>query len=162
MEDFRKGVSSPVATNRNGVAGYLFTAPAEILYVQFCIPTNWDGENNFDLVIHCVLDADETANDLIDWETSVISIADHENVDTAGVQTPGVNHDIGAVNTIGSFHMVTVVLDYDDATCPINYGDNVSIVLSRTANVGAAGYVAGVIVIDICIGYIMNRLGEPV
>jgi len=155
MENFRKGVASPVAAVRNGVAGFLFSADAEILYVQFCIPKGWNGESDLELILHCVLDADETANDLIDWETSIISVADHEDVDTAATQTPGVNHNIEAYNGAGSFHMVPIVLDYDHATCPIAYGDNVSVTLSRTANVGAAGYVAGVIVIDICLKYDM-------
>lgn len=162
MEDFRKGVASPAAANRNGVAGFLFAADAEILYVQFCVPTDWDGESDMSLVLHCILNADETVNDKIDWETSVVSLADHEDVDTAGTQTPGVEHDIGDVNGAGSLHKVLIVLDYDNGACPISYGDNVSITLSRTANVGAAGYVAGVIVIDICVEYRMDRLGEPV
>jgi len=155
MENFRKGVASPVAVVRSGIAGYLFTADAEILYVQFCVPKGWNGKSDLELILHCVLNADETANDLIDWETSVISIADHEDVDVAGTQTPGANHDIGNFNGAGSFHMVPIVLDYDHATCPINHGDNVSVTLSRTANVGTDGYVAGVIVIDICLKYNM-------
>ena len=55
-----------------------------------------------------------------------------------------------------------ITLDYNDGTCPISTGDNVSITLSRTANVGAAGYVAGVIVIDMCLLYQADKLGEAV
>ncbi|MBU1067293.1 hypothetical protein KKE60_05870 [Patescibacteria group bacterium] len=162
MEDFRRGVSSPTAAIRAGVAGFLFDADAEILYVQFCVPTDWDATSDMTLVIHCVLNADGTANDKIDWETSIVSIADHEDVDTAGTQTPGVEHDIGAVVGAGSFHKVPIIIDYDSGTCPLALGDNISITLSRTANVGAAGYVAGVIVIDICVMYQANKLGEAV
>ena len=162
MENFRQGVAAPTAAKRAGVAGYLFSADAEILYVQFCVPTDWDAASDITLVVHCILNAAETANDKIDWETSIVSLADHEDVDTAGTQTPGVEHDIGAVVGAGSFHKVPIVLDYNDGTCPIALGDNISITLSRTANVGAAGYVAGVIVIDICIEYQSNKLGEAV
>lgn len=155
MEQFRKGGTAPTETIRGKVAGFLFNAANEVLHVQFCPPLDWNGASDLTLILHCVLNADETANDLIDWETSVISVADREDVDTAGVQTPGVNHDIEAFNGAGILHMVPIVLDYDHATCPINKGDNVSVELSRTANVGNAGYVAGVIVIDICLVYDM-------
>jgi len=162
MENFRKGGTAPTEAVRAGVAGFLFDADAETLYVQFCVPTDWDAASDMILVLHCVLVADETANDKIDWETSVVSIADHEDVDVAPVQTPGAAHDIVAVIAQGSFHKVNITLDYDNGTCPISAGDNVSIALSRTANVGAAGYVAGVIVIDICVMYQANKLGEAV
>lgn len=162
MENFRRGVAAPTATVRDGVAGYLFAADAETLYVQFCVPTNWDGMSDIDLVLYCVLDADEAVNDIIDWETSVVSIADHEDVDVAGTQTPGANHNIGAFNGAGTLHKVAIILDYDSGACPINYGDNVTVEMSRTANVGQAGYVAGVIVLDICIEYQSNKLGEPI
>lgn len=162
MEDFRKGVASPTATVRGNVAGFLFDADAEILYVQFCVPKSWDGESDIDIVVYCVLNADEAVGDDIDWETSVVSVADHEDVDIAGTQTPGASHDIGSYNGAGSFHKVTITLDYDDGTCPIAHGDNVTIELSRTANIGGAGYVGGVIVLDICIDYQSDRLGEAV
>ncbi len=162
MENFRKAVSAPTEVTKDGAAGFLFDADGEILTIQFCIPTDWDGASDMNLILHCLLNAAETANDLIDWETSVKSIGDHENILTAGTQTPGVAHDIGALNADGDFHKVPIVLDYDDGTCPIAHGDNVSITLSRTANVGAASYVAGVVVIDICIEYQVNKLGEAV
>jgi len=155
MENFRKGVASPAAATRNGVAGFLFAADAEILYVQFCVPTDWNGQSDLAIVLSCVLNADEAANDLIDWETSIVSVADHEDVDTAATQTPGANHDIVNDNGAGTLHKVEIVIDYDHAMCPINHGDLVSITLSRTANIGNAGYVAGVIVIDICVKYDM-------
>ena len=162
MENFRRGVSAPVAANRDGIAGYLFSASAEVLYVQFCIPKDWDGASDIMLAIHCVLNQAEAANDKIDWETSIKSLADHENVITAGIQTPGVEHNIGASNADGDFHIVQITLDYDNGTCPIAHGDNVSIDLSRTANIGNAGYVGGVIVIDICVAYQADVMGETV
>lgn len=162
MENFRRGVAAPTATIRNGVAGYLFAADAEELYVQFCVPKDWDAESDITLVVFCVLNADETVDDIIDWETSVVSVADHEDVDTAGTQTPGASHSIESYNGAGTLHKVTITLDYDDATCPISLGDNVSVVLSRTASVGGDGYVAGVIVLDICVDYQANKLGEAV
>jgi len=162
MENFRKGVAEPTATIRNGVAGYLFAADPEILYIQFCTPKDWDEASDLVIVLHCVLNADEAVDDIIDWETSVISVADHEDVDTAGTQTPGASHSIGAFNGGGTLHQVPITLDYNDGTCPISTGDNVSITLSRTANVGAAGYVAGVIVIDMCLLYQADKLGEAV
>lgn len=162
MEDFRKGVASPTEVIRNGVAGFLFDADAETLYIQFCVPKDWDAESDIDLDIFCVLNADEAVGDDIDWETSVVSIADHEDVDVAGTQTPGASHDIGSDNGAGTLHKVTITLDYDHATCPIAPDDNVTVTLSRTANVGGVGYVNGVIVLDICINYQSNRLGEAV
>ena len=161
MENFRKGGTAPTETLRAGVAGFLFDADAETLVIQFCVPKDWKPSDII-IELHCVLAAVETANDLIDWETSVVSIADHEDVDVAPVQTPGAAHNIGAVTAAGSMHNVDITLDYDDGTCPIAAGDNVSLSLSRTANVGAAGYVAGVILIDICLEYQANKLGEPV
>lgn len=160
MENFRKGVTEPTAARRNGVAGYLFDA--EALCVQFCVPKDWDQASDMSIVLHCVLNADEAVDDVIDWETSVVSVADHGDVDTAGTQTPGASHSIGAFNGAGTLHQVSITLDYDDATCPIAAGDNVSITLSRTANVGTGGYVAGIIVIDICLLYQANKLGEAV
>lgn len=162
MEQFRKGVAAPTEATRNGVAGFLFDADAETLYVQFCVPKDWDAASDIDVAIYCLLNADETANDLIDWETSVVSVADHEDVDVAPTQTPGVNHNIGADNAAGTLHKVTLTLDYDDGTCPIAAGDNVTVELSRTSNVGNAGYVAGVIVLDICIEYQIDKLGAAV
>ena len=163
MEDFRKGVASPAAVIKGGVAGLLFAAAAEELTIQFCVPTDWDAASDMTLVLHCILNQAEAANDLIDWETSVISLADHENaLAPPGTQTPGAAHDIVAVNADGDFHKVPIVVDYNHATCPIAHGDNVSMVLSRTANVGTEGYVAGVIVIDICIEYQVSKLGETV
>ena len=162
MENFRRGVSAPTAATRNGVAGYLFTADAETLYVQFCTPPTWDRASDINILIYCVLNADETNNDKIDWETSVVSVADHEDADTAATQTPGVEHDIETFIAAGTLHKVTLTLDYNHGTCPIVAGDNVSITLSRTANVGAAGYVAGVLVTDICIMYQKDRLGETI
>lgn len=162
MEDFRKGVSSPSTAIRAGVAGYLFDADAEELFIQFCIPKDWDESSDIILAIFCVLNAAETADDVIDWETSVVSIADHEDVDTAGTQMPGATHDIDANTGAGTLHRVAITLDYDDGTCPIAMGDNVTIRLSRTSNIGNAGYVDGVIVLDICIEYQINILGEAV
>lgn len=159
MEDFRKGVASPTATIRNGVAGFLFDADAEELFIQFCVPLDWDQASDINIAIFCVLNADEDINDKIDWESSVVSIAEHEDVDTAGTQTPGVEHDIETYNAAGMLHKVTIILDYDHALCPLAVEDNISCRLSRTANVGAAGYVAGVIVLDICIEYQKDRLG---
>jgi len=162
MEQFRKAVTAPTETIRGGVAGFLFDADGELLTIQFCIPKDWDGESDIILILHCVLNADETANDAIDWETSVISVANHEDVDAAGAQTPGASHDIGAFTAAGTLHLVEIILDYDDGTCPIAAGDNVSITLSRTVNVGGDGYVAGVLVIDACIRYQVDKLGDPV
>jgi len=163
MENFRRGVASPTAVVKGGTAGYLFAADAEIIYIQFCIPKDWDAASDIIVVLHCALNQAETENDLIDWETLVLSIADHENVlAPPGVQTPGAAHNIGAVNADGDFHKVLITLDWDSGTCPLALDDNVSITLSRTANVGAAGYVGGVVVIDICIEYQVNKLGEAV
>jgi len=162
MENFRRAVSAPTAIIKNGVAGYLFASDAETITIQFCVPKDWDGASDINIIIHCVLNQAEDANDLIDWETSAISIGDHENILTAGTQTPGVNHDIEAVNADGDFHKVPIVLDYDHATCPIVIDDNVSITISRTANVGNEGYVGGIVVIDMCVEYQSNKLGEEV
>lgn len=162
MENFRKGVASPAAVTRNGVAGFLFSAAAEELFIQFCVPTDWDEVSDINLLLYCVLNADEANNDVIDWETSVVSVADHEDVDVAGTQTPGASHSIETYVGAGTLHKVTIVLDYDDATCPIAAGDNVTARVSRTADIGGAGYVAGVIVLDICIGYQSDRLGETI
>ena len=119
MENFRKGGTAPTETLRGGVAGFLFDADAESLYIQFCVPKDWDAASNIIIELHCVLVAVETASDLIDWETSVVSIADHEDVDVAPVQTPGAAHDIGAVTAAGSMHNVDINLVYNDGTCPI-------------------------------------------
>ena len=162
MENFRKGVAEPTATRRNGVAGFLFAAAAEELYAQFCVPSDWDGASDIDIILACVLNADETANDDIDWETSVISVNDHEDVDVAGTQTPGASHDIGNFNAAGMLHEVVIILDYDSGACPITTGDYLTAVISRTANIGGGGYVAGVIVIDICVEYQANKSGEAV
>ena len=162
MENFRKGGTAPTETVRGGVAGFLFDADGEIIYIQFCVPKDWDGESDITLVLHCVLNAVETADDDIDWETSTISVADHEDVDTAGTQTPGASHDIGAFTAAGTLHLVEITLDYDDGTCPISANDNISITLSRTANVGGAGYVDGVLLIDACIRYQADKFGDPV
>lgn len=162
MENFRRAVSAPVATIKNGVAGFLFSADAEIIYIQFCVPPDWDGQSDLNIILHCILNQAETVNDLIDWETSTVALADHENVIGAPVQTPGVAHDIGNVNGDGAFHKVPLILVYNDGTCPIAHGDNVSITLSRTANIGAAGYVGAVLVIDICLEYQANKLGEVI
>lgn len=160
MESFRKGVAAPVETIRGNVTGFLFDAEAEALTVQFCVPTDWDAASDIGLVLYCVLDADETENDLIDWETTVVSVADHEDVDVAPTQTPGAAHNIGAFVSAGMLHKVTIILDYDHATCPIAPEDNVSITISRTANIGQVGYVAGVLVLDICVEYTADKLGE--
>lgn len=153
MEQFRKGVAAPTETIRGNVAGFLFDADAEELFVQFCIPADWDGESDLVLAIYCVLTADEAENDIIDWETTVISVADHEDVDVAPTQTPGASHNIETNNSAGQLHKVQITLDYDNGGCPIAAGDNVTIRISRTANVGGAGYVAGVLVLDFCIEY---------
>lgn len=162
MENFRRGVAAPTATIRNNIAGYLFAADAEELFIQFCVPYYWDEASDIILVIYCVLNADEAANDLIDWETIVISVADHEDADVAPVQNPGAAHNIVNDNAAGTLHKVNITLDWDSGVCPIAKGDNVTVRLSRTANVGQAGYVAGVIVLDICIEYQSNKLGEVV
>lgn len=159
MENFRKGATAPTEIIRGNIAGFLFDADAESIYVQFCTPTDWDQSSDLIMVIWCVLVADETASDKIDWETVVLSVADHEDVDVAPTQTPGAAHDIGAFVNAGTMHKVQITLDWDDGACPIALGDNITIVLSRTANVGAAGYVAGVIANDICILYQKDRLG---
>lgn len=161
MENFRKGASAPTETIRGNIAGFLFDADAETIYVQFCVPMDWDGGSDITLVLWCVLNGDESNNDIIDWETTVISVADHEDIDIAGTQTPTASHDIGTVVGAGSLHKVTITLDHDNATCPISPEDNVSIALSRTANVGAAGYVAGVLLMDVCIDYYYNKLKRP-
>lgn len=162
MENFRKGGTSPTETIRGGVAGFRFNAEAEVITIQFCVPKDWDGESDIVLILHCVLDAAETNADDIDWETSVISVADHEDVDTAGTQTPGASHDIGAFTAAGTLHLVEITLDYDDGTCPIAPRDNISIALKRTSDIGGAGYVAAVLIIDTCIRYQADKLGDPV
>jgi len=159
MESFRKGATAPTETIRGNVAGFLFDADAEIIYVQFCTPTDWDQASDITMVIWCVLVAAETANDVIDWETIVISVADHEDVDVAPTQTPGAAHNIVNDINAGVIHEVLITLDWNDGTCPIAPGDNITVVLSRTANVGVAGYVAGVLVTDICIMYQKDKLG---
>lgn len=153
MEQFRKGATAPTETTRGNFAGFLFDADAETLYIQFCVPMDWNGKSDLDIVLACILNADETENDVIDWETSVNSVGDTEDIDVAGAQTPGASHSIGTNIGAGTLHGVTITLDYDDGTCPISLGDYVSMALSRTANVGNAGYVAGVIVADICLSY---------
>lgn len=162
MEQFRKGATAPTETTRGNCAGFLFDADNEVLYAQFCVPADWDQESDVDLVLACVLVGDETANDDIDWETVVTSVADHEDIDGAAQQTPGVSHDIGAFNSAGMLHEVRITVDYDDGTCPIAIGDYVSIALSRTSNVGNASYVAGVMVIDICLEYQKDSLGTVI
>lgn len=162
MENFRKGGTAPAETIRGNMAGFLFNADAELLTIAVCVPMDWDEASDIVLAIYCVLDSAETADDKIDWETTVISVADHEDADVAGTQTPGVEHDIGAFTAAGTLHRCEIVLDYDDGTCPIAMGDTISIVLSRTTNVGSAGYVAGVLVVHICIEYQVNKLGEAV
>jgi len=160
MENFRKGVTAPTETIKGNIAGLLFDADNELIYVQFCVPKDWDAASDMDLAIYCVLNQAETANDDIDWETIITPVADHENTGTAGTQTPSVNHDIGNVTADADMHLVTLTIDYDDATAPIARDDNVFIALSRTSNVGTAGYVGGVVVTDVCLSYVCDRLGE--
>jgi len=160
LENFRKGVTAPTETIKGNTAGFLFDADAEILYIQYCVPKKWDQASDHILRLFCVLNQAETANDDIDWETITTPAADHENVLTANTQTPGVNHDIGSVNADGDLHKVDVTLDYDDGSAPIATGDIVWIALSRTSNVGQPGYVGGVLLTDVCLVYICDRLGE--
>lgn len=162
MESFRKGAIAPTETIRAGFAGWLFAAANEEMTVCICVPLDWDQASDLEFMLYCLLDAAEAADDLIDWETVVKSVADHEDIDVAPTQTPGVNHDIVNDNAAGTLHRVMITLDYDDGTCPIAVGDTVSITLSRTANIGAAGYVAGVIVIHMCVEYQRDRLGDAV
>lgn len=162
LESYRVGVFAPTETIRGGINGWLFDSQNEQMTLLFCVPLNWDQESDIVLAIYCVLEAAEAVDDKIDWATSVISVADHEDVDVAPTQTPGVEHDIDDNNAAGDLHRVGITLDYDDGTCPIATADSVSIVLNRTANVGGAGYVAGVVVIHMCVEYQIDRMGVAV
>ena len=159
MENFRKAVAMPTEVIRNNYAGFLFDAAPEGLYIQFCAPCDWDRASDLIIVLACRLEALETADDKIDWETVITSLADHENTIGAATQTPGVEHDIVGDIAAGMIHSVPIVLDYEHGTCPIAVGDYVSLLISHTANIGNAGYVAGVVVVDICLQYQKDRMG---
>ena len=160
LEGFRKGVSAPTETVRGNLAGWLFDADGEILYLTFHVPGEWDGESNLTIVLECLLTAAETANDKIDWETIVTPIGDGEDADSIGTQTPGTEKDIGAVTAAGTRHRCNIILDYDDGTAPIAAEDLVTVALSRTSNVGNAGYVNGVLLLHGAVEFIANCLGE--
>jgi hypothetical protein len=162
MESFRKGATAPTERIKNSSAGYSFDTDAETVYISFCAPYDWDQASNIVLMLHCVLEQAETANDKIDWETIVTPIADHENILTAPTQTPGVEHDIQTDTADGDLHEVSIAIVYDDGTAPVVRGDNVLIRLSRTANVGNAGYVDDVLVIYCCILYYSISRGVAV
>lgn len=159
MESFRKGVSAPPDISRSGYAGWEFDTAARTATLETPVPFDWDGVSDIYFYAGCVLLANETNGDDIDWVTSIKSVADKEDIDVAGTQTPSVNYDIGTDVNAGTLHYVPIILDYDSLACPLTTGDCLSITVNRSANIGGIGYVDDVMVVGFCIRYYSDRMG---
>lgn len=155
LESFRKGVTAPTETIRSGYAGFLFDADAEELTLEVSVPDNWDGTTTPLVVLECVLDSDETADDIIDWEFSVKIAQDHDDIDTLTPQTPTISHDIDTYTSAGIIHYMSFEIDFSGCSAH----DCVGVAMSRTSNVGSAGYADGVLLVGVSLHYKVDKLG---
>ena len=123
--------------------GYLFDATGESMTLQCVVPANFSDDADLALEMWWVLNTAETAADDIDVDCNWISVT--PGVDainkTSTAATAGAT-DIGAVNGQYDTHKVSITIDYDDATNPVDAGDVLLMEINRKT-MGGAGYCAG-------------------
>jgi hypothetical protein len=139
----------PTIATKGALEGWLFDATAEKRTFAFVMPKNWQGATDAQVRLWCVLDADETAGDDIEWSGEVRTVVPGaEKVGKAATALAASSTDIGAAADAiadGALHVCELTLDFDDATNPLAAGALVLVTVWRTT-VGGAGKVSGTMV----------------
>lgn len=127
------------------IRGLLFDNVNELMSACKRIPAGYSEDADLVLRVFDMLkDAGEVNGNDVEWTLDVVA----ELLNTAGVlvktstQYTGFR-DIGAFTSIHSIGYVDIVIDFDDATNPIEQGSMICMELRRTS-VGGAGKCAGV------------------
>jgi hypothetical protein len=123
------------------VRGWLFDATAETMLLKVRVPNNYSADGNLTLRLLCMLAAAETANDDIDWSGDLLSLADGESGTGTSTALAASLTDVGANNAQGEIIECDMVIDYDDATNPVNPGDWLFIEIHRTDLAEVAGVI---------------------
>jgi hypothetical protein len=103
--------------------GYLLDATNEYIYFTSDVEDNWDGVSDVQVNLVVALNANETANDIINGEVVAEYFTEHDDMDTPKTQTRAINHDIASSNSAGETHNMSFLLDYDLGSNEIEKGD---------------------------------------
>jgi len=123
--------------------GWLFDATGESLTLQCVVPANFSDDGDLVLETWWVLDTTETAADDIDVDCNWVAVTPGTDAvnKTSTAATAGAT-DIGAVTGQYAAFKVSITIDYDDASNPVDAGDLLLMEINRKT-MGGAGYCAG-------------------
>jgi hypothetical protein len=146
------GQGTPATEDAATIAGgWTLDAATERLNVVALerIPVGWTGANDLLLVADVQLENAETASDTIDLDGVWWSLAVGENVSTKGSTAfAAASQSIGANASQYDRHIVTLTIDYDDATNTVATGSQFIATLQHDPAAGGAP-VAGIIVVAV-------------
>lgn len=122
---------------------YLLDATTEYLYVNSDIHNDWDASSDIIIEARVALNADETANDIIQAEVISEYVGEHEDMDISKTQTRSIDHNITTDNLAGAVHEMIFLIDYDLASNVVEVNDILSLRF-RLDSVGGGTDVAAV------------------
>lgn len=136
------------ASTATDLGGWQMDASGERLNVVAMkpIPAGWTGANDLVLEVECLLLNAETASDTIDLDMTWRSLSDADGPTKTGTEITAVSHDISTGNAQYDRHLVSMTVDFDDATNPVAVDDLFMAEIFHDPAAGGAP-VAGIIVV---------------
>lgn len=158
------GTNPPTTATKGTLAGWLFDATNEKRTFALVVPPNWNAASDLKLRLWQVLDAAETAADVIEWsgEVRVLPSQAGKTGQTATAlvdSSLAIGSDADGIAEGGGPHVSELVIDYNDATNPVSSGALVLVTVWRKS-VGGAGKVAGTVVFRAELAYIQTPRHE--
>ncbi|KKM72356.1 hypothetical protein LCGC14_1421340 [marine sediment metagenome] len=159
------GPNAPTATTIGTSRGLGFDADNEAAYVEFEIPSDWDGASNMNFNIHWhPTSGDAIANtEKIKWDAHYRSVAIGEAVDNGTLVTATTTFTGGASEGDKETYQTVIVIVYTGGNQPLTAGDILYIQVDRdvTGEAGGGGSYSGMGIITLVeLEYTSNALAS--
>ncbi len=154
------GPTAPTAVTVGTFRGFGFDADNEEAFVNFEVPSDWDGVSDMAFELHWYPTAgDAIANgETVKWDATYRSIADGEAVDNGTVVSITSTLTGGASETDKEHYETSMTIDFDNVNQPLTAGDDLGIQFDR--DVSGDSYTGAGIVYRIDLSYTSNTLPE--
>ncbi len=147
------GPNAPAATTIGTSRGLGFDADNQAIYVEFDIPSDWDGASNMNFNIHWHgTSGDAVANtEKVKWDSHYRSVAIGEAVDNGTLVTATTTFTGGASETDKETYQTVIVIVYTGGNQPLTAGDILYMQIDRdvTGEAGGGGSYSGLGIITL-------------
>ncbi len=147
------GPNAPTATTIGTSRGLGFDADNQAIYVEFDIPSDWDGASNMNFNIHWHgTSGDAVANtEKVKWDSHYRSVAIGEAVDNGTLVTATTTFTGGASEGDKETYQTVIVIVYTGGNQPLTAGDILYMQIDRdvTGEAGGGGSYSGLGIITL-------------